>query len=279
MERCGCFLRVAWGLPITVAFHSESRENMLVRGIQVLQSFRPMGQPQTLSEISRRTGLPKATTHRLVEALIAQDILDRTPEGLVLGRAMFELGELVPIKMRLREAALPFMEDLYEATHETVHLAVRDGLDVLYVEKIRGHSGVDVPSRVGGRLPMSSTGVGKTLLAFSSASLVAEVVSRPLRQLTAKSIADPRILQDELAVIRAAGVGYDHEESKLGVSCVAAPVLVRGEAVAGLSVSVPSTQLQLGGLAPSVRTAALALSRILSRLPDGQIRRRVSEGG
>ena len=243
----------------------ESRVNMLERGIHILQSFRPTGQPQTLSEIARRTDLPKSTTHRLVDALVAQDLLDRTPDGLVLGRAVFELGELVPIKMRLREAALPFMEDLYEATHETIHLAVRDGLDVLYVEKIRGHSGVDVPSRVGGRLPMSSTGVGKTLLAFSPASLVEEVVSRPLRRLTAKSISDPLVLQNELATIRAAGVGYDHEEATLGVSCVAAPVLVRGEPVAGLSVTVPSDQLQPGRLAPAVRTAALALSRVLSR--------------
>ena len=244
---------------------TESRVNMLERGIHILQSFRPTGQPQTLSDIARRTDLPKSTAHRLVDALLAQGLLDRTHEGLVLGRAVFELGELVPIKMRLREAALPFMEDLYEATHETIHLAVRDGLDVLYVEKIRGHSGVDVPSRVGGRLPMSSTGIGKTLLAFSPASLVDEVMSRPLRRLTTKSISDPVILSNELAVIRAAGVGYDHEEAKLGVSCVAAPVLVRGEPVAGISVTVASDQLQPGRLAPAVRTAALALSRILSR--------------
>jgi DNA-binding IclR family transcriptional regulator len=247
------------------AGQAESRVTMLERGIHILQSFRPTGQPQTLSEIARRTDLPKSTTHRLVESLVAQDLLDRTPDGLVLGRAVFELGELVPIKMRLREAALPFMEDLYEATHETIHLAVRDGLDVLYVEKIRGHSGVDVPSRVGGRLPMSSTGLGKTLLAFSPAALVEEVVSRPLRRLTAKSITDPLVLQNELAAIRVAGVGYDHEEATLGVSCVAAPVLVRGVPVAGISVTVPSDQLQPGRLAPAVRTAALALSRVLSR--------------
>jgi DNA-binding IclR family transcriptional regulator len=238
---------------------------MLERGIHILQSFRPTGRPQTLSAIARRTDLPKSTTHRLVDALVAQNLLDRTPDGLVLGRAVFELGELVPIKMRLREAALPFMEDLYEATHETIHLAVRDVLDVLYVEKIRGHSGVDVPSRVGGRLPMSSTGVGKTLLAFSSATLVDEVVSRPLRRLTAKSITDPVTLQNELASIRAAGVGFDYEEATLGVSCVAAPVLVRGEPVAAISVSVPSDQMQPARLAPAVRTAALALSRVLGR--------------
>jgi DNA-binding IclR family transcriptional regulator len=238
---------------------------MLERGVHVLQAFRPTGDPLSMSEIARRTDLPKATAHRLIEELTDIGLLERRRDGYVLGRPIFELGELVPVKMRLREAALPFLEDLYEATHETIHLGVRDGLDVLYVEKIRGHSGVDLPSRVGGRLPLSSTGVGKTLLAFSPASLVDEVLSRPLRRLTARSITDPVVLQNELATIRAAGVGYDHEEAKLGVSCVAAPVLVRGRATAALSITVPSDQLQPARLAPAVRTAALVLSRVLSR--------------
>ncbi len=238
---------------------------MLERGVHVLQSFRPAGNPLSMSEIARRTDLPKATTHRLIEELVGLGLLERGPGGFVLGRAVFELGELVPLKKRLREAALPFMQDLYEATHETIHLGVRDDLDVLYVEKIRGHSGVDVASRVGGRLPMSSTGIGKTLLAFSSASLVEEVVSRPLRRLTAFSITDVHVLEGELATIRAAGVGYDHEEATLGVSCVAAPVLVRGQPVAALSISVPTSHLQPARLAPAVKTAALALSRTLGR--------------
>ena len=247
------------------AGQDESRVTMLERGIHILQSFRPTGQPQTLSEIARRTDLPKSTTHRLVDSLVAQDLLDRTPDGLVLGRAVFELGELVPIKMRLREAALPFMEDLYEATHETIHLGVRDDLDVLYVEKIRGHSGVDVPSRPGGRLPLSSTGVGKTLLAFSRDDVVAQVVGRPLRRLTEHSITDPKVLEGELAQIRAAGVGYDHEEASIGVSCVAAPVIVHGEPIAALSITVPTSHLQPARLAPAVKTAALGLARRLGR--------------
>lgn len=243
----------------------ERRSSMLERGLLILQAFRPAGSPLRLSDLARRTGLPKATVHRLIEEMVDLGQLERTPQGLVLGRLNFEIGELVPLKMRLREAALPFMQDLYEATHETIHLGVRDDLDVLYAEKIRGHSGVDMPSRVGGRLPLSCTGVGKTLLAFSATELVAAVLDRPLRRLTKRSITDPAILGNELAAIRAAGVGYDHEEASLGVSCVAAPVLVRGEPVAALSISVPSTQLQPARLAPAVRTAALGLSRALSR--------------
>lgn len=171
-----------------VHLHRESRDSMLERGVFVLQSFRGTGQPQTLSAIARRTGLPKSTAHRIVDVLAVQGLLEHTADGWVLGRALFELGDLVPIKRRLRETALPFMQDLYEATHETVHLAVRDVLDVLYAEKIRGHAGIDVPSRVGGRLPLSCTGVGKTLLAFSPLGLVDEVLARPLRRLTRFSV-------------------------------------------------------------------------------------------
>jgi len=246
----------------------EHRSNMLERGIQALQAFRSTGLPLTLSDIARRTGLPKATVHRLLEVLQSLDVVERTTDGYVLGRGLFELGELVPIKSRLRETALPFMQDLYEATHETVHLGVRNDLDVLYAEKIRGHSSVDVPSRVGGRLPLSSTGVGKTLLAFSSDELITSVLSRPLRRLTGRSISDPSALAAELVTIRAAGVGYDHEEASNGVGCIAAPVLIRGEPVAALSISVPSSQLHTGRLAAAVKTTAVGLARQLSRGPN-----------
>jgi DNA-binding IclR family transcriptional regulator len=244
---------------------ADQRSNMLERGIQVLQAFRTTEGPLTLSEIGRRTGLPKATVHRLLNVLRELDLVERATDGYVLGRGLFELGELVPIKSRLREAALPYMQDLYEATHETVHLGVRVDLDVLYAEKIRGHSGVDVPSRVGGRLPLSSTGVGKTLLAFSSDDLIAAVLSRPLRRLTDRSASDPRVLAVELSDIRSAGVGYDHEEASIGVSCVAAPVLVHGDPVAALSISVPSSHLHGDRLAVAVKASAFGLARRLSR--------------
>jgi DNA-binding IclR family transcriptional regulator len=238
---------------------------MLERGTLILQSFRTTGKPQTLSQIARRTDLPTSTTHRLLQELLGLGLLARQADGFVLGRAIFELGALVPIKNTLREVALPFMQDLYEATHETVHLGVQDDLDVLYAEKIRGHSGVEVPSRVGGRLPLSSTAVGKTLLAFSSESLIEQVTSRPLRRLTERSITDPVVLRNELAAIRASGIGYDHEEASPGVSCVAAPVLVNGIPIAALSIAVPSTHLQPARLAPALKTAALGLSRTLAR--------------
>jgi DNA-binding IclR family transcriptional regulator len=241
------------------------KSSMLERGVHVLQAFRPEGGTLSLPVLVRRTGLPKATVYRLAEALVELRLLDRQRQGYSPGLALFELGELVPVKLRLRETALPFMQDLYEATHETVHLGVRDGLDVVYAEKIRGHSGANMASRVGGRLPLSSTGVGKALLAYAEPEVIEAVLSRPLRRLTPHSITDPAALADQLAQIRASGLAYDREEATVGVSCVASPVLVRGEVVAALSISVPSSQLQPARLAPAVRTVSLALSRMLSQ--------------
>ncbi|WP_243715228.1 IclR family transcriptional regulator [Micromonospora sp. KC207] len=245
-----------------------TRGNVLDRGVRLLRAFRPSEGALRLTELSRRTGLPKATVHRLAEQLTELGLLQRAPAGFLLGIGLFELGELVPVKLRLREAALPFMQDLYEATHETIHLGVRDGLDVIYADRIRGHAGIDTPSRVGGRLPLTCTGVGKVLLAYAGQGLVDEVLAQPLPRLTAHSVTDPGRLADELAQIRYSGVGYDRQEAAPRLSCVASPVLVHGQIVAALSISVPAHQLQPARLAPAVRTASLALSRVLSRAPD-----------
>lgn len=242
----------------------QPRGSMLERGVHVLQAFRPHGGTLTLPVLVERTGLPKPTVHRLAEALVELGLLERQPVGYRPGLGLFELGTLVSAKVELREAALPFMQDLYEATHETVHLGIRDDLDVVYAEKIRGHGGVDVPSRVGGRLPLSSTGVGKALLAHADPAVVAAVLSRPLRRLTEHSVTDPAKLTEELAEIRRTGLAYDREEARLGVSCIAAPVLVRGEAVAALSLTLPADRLATAGLAPAMRAVSLALARTLS---------------
>jgi DNA-binding IclR family transcriptional regulator len=242
----------------------QQRASMLERGVQVLQAFRPLGGTLTLPALVERTGLPKPTVHRLAEALVELGLLERRPVGYRPGLGLFELGELVSAKADLRETALPYMQDLYEATHETVHLGIRDGVDVMYAEKIHGHGGVAVPSRVGGRLPLSSTGVGKALLAYAEPDVVERVISRPLRRLTDHSIADPVKLAEELAEIRWSGLAYDREEAAPGVGCIAAPVLVRGQAVAALSLTLPAQRIGTAGPANAVRVVSLTLARALA---------------
>lgn len=244
----------------------DDGSNGLDRALVVLQAFRPDGLPMRLADIVRKVGLPKTTVHRLVTDLRRVGLLDREGDLYVLGRQLFELAELVPERRSLRETALPFMQDLFEATHGTVHLAVIDGLDALYIERIRGHRSVVVPSSVGGRLPLSSTGVGKALLAHAHPALVSDVTSRPLRRLTRRSLQDPDALLRELQDVRRSGVGFDVEESSPGVGCVASAVVVRNRPVAALSVSVRLEDRDssvLRRIAPAVRVTAAALARRL----------------
>ena len=166
----------------------------------------------------------------------------------------------MPRKQRLREAALPFMQDLYEASHDTVHLAVLDGVDVVYLERIRGHKVANIASRVGGRLPAHSTGVGKALLAHHP-DVARRVMAAPMHPRTPYTITSPRLLAEELERIRVAGIAYDREENSIGIMCAAAPILVDGVAVGAVSVTGPGIEVER--YAPAVKAAALGIRRTL----------------
>ncbi|RKN12816.1 IclR family transcriptional regulator [Streptomyces radicis] len=236
---------------------------MLEKGLRILQAFRSGDQCLRLTDVAERTGMPKSTVHRLTQILVEQQLLTLSEQGYELGIALFELSSLVPVKQRLRVAALPFLQDLFMATHETVHLGIREGFDVVYVEKIYGHSDLGLPSRVGGRLPLNCTGIGKALLAFSSEEVRADFLARPLRRITRKSVTDPVRLARELAEARATGLAFEREEATLGRECVAAPVIVHGEIMAAMSISVPISAYRMPQLAAAVKTSALGLARHL----------------
>ncbi len=241
---------------------------LLARAAAVIGAFDDRAPVLSLSELSRRTGLPKTTVHRIVAELVSLRVLERqesgpSGEGYRLGMWLFERGELVPAHRSLSEAALPVMEDLREATRQRIHLAVLEGVDVVYVE-ILGSSGIDVASRTGGRLPAHATGVGKVILAYSPAATVRARVEAGLPRLTPRTIATPGGLTKELRKIRSVGMALDLEESHLGVSCVAAPVFGANRKVrAGLSVTGASGSVDPVTLGPAVRTAAFTLSRVL----------------
>ncbi len=179
-----------------------------------------------------------------------------------IGPWMWELGTLASQIGLLRELALPFMEDLYEATHENVQLAVLDGIDALYIERIRGPRSVPIVSRVGGRLPLHATGVGKALLAFAEPSFIEDVIARGLQRLTPFTVTQGDDLRRGLADIRRLGYAVTREEMTLGTLSVAAPI--RGpedEVVGAISLVVDSRAADILRLVPPVRTVALGLSR------------------
>jgi DNA-binding IclR family transcriptional regulator len=237
----------------------------LDRAFLILDSFGPEDGELTLAELTRRTGVPKPTVLRIAGALTDWGALERTVGGYRLGVRLFELGGLSRRQRQLRDVALPFMEDLYEATHETVHLAVLEGTTTLIVEKIAGHQPIPVPSRVGGRGPAYCTGLGKVLLAFSPPEVTEAVIAAGLDRWTPYTIVVPALLRDHLADVRRAGVAYEQEESTVGVVCAAAPVFgARREVVAAVSVAASVHRMSADRLAPAVRTAALSLSRAMA---------------
>jgi DNA-binding IclR family transcriptional regulator len=221
-----------------------------------------------LAELARKSELPKATTFRLANQLVELGALERNVAGYCLGMRLFELGSMVSEQRRLREAALPLMEDLYEATHETVHLAVRDRLRVLYIEKIRGNRSAPTRTQIGTRRPLHCTALGKAILAQSDETLIQAVIDAGLTRFTPYTITSSRRFLEELEAVQHQGVAYDREEFQLGVTCVAAAVHSHGHGVeAALSVTGLSGRFHAERQAAAVRTAALAISRALGYTP------------
>ncbi len=243
---------------------SEAGESSLRRGLGLLTLFSSVDSELSLSEMARRSGIPKSSVHRLATDLVHWGALERGPRGLRLGVRLFELGNLVPMQAKLRELAVPFAHTLNEVTHLTCNLAMRDGREVIYIEKISSRT-LRVPhSRLGGRLPIHATALGKAILAFSDPAFVDEMLSGPLTAKTEKTITDPEMLRRELAAIRESQVAYDVEESRLGLFCVAAPIFgARRRVVGAISVTGATALAQAQHFAPAVRTTAMALSRSL----------------
>jgi DNA-binding IclR family transcriptional regulator len=240
--------------------------SVLERGFRILGAFDPHRSTLGLAELARRADLPKATTFRLASQLVELGALERAGNAYRLGLRLFELGSTVSHQRQLRDMALPLMEDLYEATHETIHLGVRDDLGVLYLEKILGRHSATVPTRVGTRRPLYCTALGKAILAFSDPGLARTVIEAGLVRYTPYTITSPGRLLEQLTMARTEGVAYDREECVLGTTCVAAPLIGRsGYAEGALSVTGPTGRFQPERVATAVRTAALAISRGLDR--------------
>jgi len=241
---------------------------VLERAFRVLEVFGPEERSVGLAEMARRAKLPKATAFRLAKQLVELGALERSAAGYHLGMRLFELGSQVSCQRRLRDAALPLMEDLYEATHEIVHLAIPDGIQMLYIEKIMGRNSGIACTQIGTRRPMHCTALGKAVLARSEQALVQAVLDGGLVRYTPYTISTPQRFLDELEVIRREGVAYDREEFHLGVTCVAAAVLGPRRTVEGaLSITGLPGRFHAESKAGAVRTAALALSRALGYTP------------
>ncbi len=239
---------------------------VLGRALRLLGAFGPARPAMSLSELARQAGLPVSTVHRMLAELVAWGALERGDDGLYrVGLRLWELGALAPRGQGLRELALPFLEDLSQVTRENVQLAVREGAEVVFVERIAATGAVPVLTRVGGRFALTATGVGLVLLAHAPAEVQDEVLAGPIRRYTPFTVTDPRELRRMLADVRANGFAISDRQVTDDALSVAAPVLDRpGGVVAAVSLVVRHGSASAHALSPLVRTTARAISRTLA---------------
>lgn len=219
----------------------DGANSVLGKARLILEAFQLDDVNLSLSELSRRTGVSKASVHRLAQELLDWGMLERSGTDYRLGMRAFELGSRVPRFRVLRDAVRPFMENLHFATKETVHLGVLDGLEVLYLEKIAGRPTATRPSRIAGRMPLYPTATGKTLLAFSSPTLLDEVLARPLDRLTPSTVALPGVLREQVRKVANCGHAIEQEEVAIGYCSVAVPLFgTSGLLLGALSITAPT---------------------------------------
>jgi DNA-binding IclR family transcriptional regulator len=241
------------------------------RALALVGAFDEEHRRLTLTELAHRAGLPLPTAHRLVAELVAWGALERTSAGdYVIGRRLWDLGLLAPHNAGLVELASPYLHDLYGATLATVHLAVREGSEVLYLDRLRGSTSVPIVSTVGSRLPMHATGVGKVLLAFAPLEIQRAVLA-DLSRITPYTITQPGILQRQLATVLRDDYATTVEEMSLGACSVAVPVRHRparrtdDAVVAALGIVVPSLKRDKARLVSALQVAARGIGRQLAR--------------
>jgi DNA-binding IclR family transcriptional regulator len=200
--------------------------------------------PVGLKQLALETGLHPSTAHRILAAMAASGFVERADPGTYrLGIRLLELGNLVKSRINIRDSAMPQMQALHEKIGESVNLGVRQGDEIVYVERTSsGRSSVRVVHLVGARAPLHVTAAGKLYLAEFSKDDLREYARRTgLPGLTPTSITTLPALEKEIERVRRHGVAYDNEEIEQGLRCVAAPVRDDiGEVVAGLSVSAPA---------------------------------------
>ncbi len=251
-------------IAVEIAPESKaSRElppSMVERMTLILDAFERAGSALTLEEIARATHLPRSTAHRILHQLVGLEWLDHTSAGYRLGRRALGQGARDQVNSELRAVAAPHLHELLMRTGAVVHLAVLEGNQVSYLDKIGGSFARIVPSRVGGLQPAHCTALGKAMLAHLDPSEVDELVGADLRARTAATIADLEKFHAELHRIRTrGGLSFERGEAYTGLACAAAAIVGPDGPVAALSAVVPAEK-PLERVAPLVVHAAREIS-------------------
>ena len=220
----------------------------------------------SLKEISEKSGLHASTAHRILNDLATGRFVERPTAGNYrLGMRLLELGNMVKARLNVRDASLGPMRELHKLTQQPVNLSIRQGDEIIYVERAYSErSGMQVVRAIGGHAPLHLTSVGKLFLAFDDPqSLRAYATRTGLAGQTRNSITQLPILERELSKARQYGIAKDNEELELGVRCMAAGIYDdQSKLIAGLSISAPADRLAEDWL-PKLKSTASEISKAL----------------
>lgn len=213
--------------------------SILTKAFDLLRSFNPHERVMSLSELSRASGLPKSTVHRLLARLVELGAVEHHRSGYKIGLSLLQLGAGTPAGY-MRDLGLPHLGQLHRWSGATVHFAVLRQFDVVYLEKLTATGSPASITSIGGRLPAHCTAIGKALLAHENFDDLADFLPRPLPRMTARSVTDVDDLISELRQVRDSGTAREDGEAQPGLACIAAPVVLNGFAIGAVSLGYPS---------------------------------------
>ncbi|MBE7195661.1 IclR family transcriptional regulator [Gordonia polyisoprenivorans] len=250
---------------------SEPREgagetpSILTKAFDLLRAFNAQERVMTLSELSRASGLPKSTVHRLLSRLVDLGAVEHHRSGYKIGMGLLQLGASTPAGY-MRDLAMPHVTKLHQWTGQTVLMGALRDFDVVYLEKLAQRDSPASIVTIGSRLPANCTALGKALLAYENLDDLADFLPSPLPRMTPRSIASVEALIGQLRQVRAEGVARESEEAQPGLACVAAPIVMNGFAVGAISVGFCAQRPPTVNVSGAVRSTA---GQIVAELEDG----------
>jgi DNA-binding IclR family transcriptional regulator len=266
LDKTGKVSAGAKPLQAKAAPRAVQRLSSVTTAVRLLKMFTEDEAEIGVTSLARRLGVAKSTVYRLASTLVAEGMLEQNPETerYRLGIALFGLGALVRQRMNLSNEARPYIFDLRDATNETVHLAVLDKAEIIYVYDLESTQAIRMSANLGARKPSLCTAEGLAILAFQSPDFVDSVIAEGFRPRTPKTDIDPAVLRQRLSEVRKQGYAREDEQSELGMRSIAAPVRdSTGQVFGAVGMAGPLQRLSdetLTKYAPLVVNTANAIS-------------------
>ncbi|MEU1984036.1 IclR family transcriptional regulator [Nocardia sp. NPDC019395] len=246
-------------------------ESAPARAVRIVESFGVGDSTLTVSEIARRSGLHVATASRLIEELVGCGWLERENRQVRIGVRLWEVASRASAAVGLREAAMPFLEDLHAVVGQHTQLAVLEGDEVLFIERLTAHGAAVNYSRIAGRLPLHASSSGLVLLAYGPVELQERVLTRPMKVYTDKTIRTARRLRSALAEVRRQGYAFCPGHIYPETTGIAVPIHnAQGTVIAAAALIVPNDAAAYVQI-PALQAAARGISRVIaSHIPPAQ---------